>query len=288
MVVTSLLEAAPISVFDYRCTAGPSDKPFVEGHQAHSISYVRSGSFCYRTKGGSFELVAGSVLVGRPGDEYTCMHDHTIGDECLCFRLSPELVDSIDERSKSWRSAAFPPLAELIVLGELAQAAVEGRSDIPLHEVGMLFAGRFVDVSSASKHTTERLQPADRRRAVDAALWLSAHSQEALSLDDIAREAGLSPFHFLRLFARVLGVTPHQFLIRSRLRNAARLLTDHSRSITDVAFDAGFGDLSNFIRLFQRAAGMSPSRFRKSAHGDRTISEERLRRALPSVVRESR
>lgn len=288
MVVTSLLEAAPISVFDYRCTAGPSDKPFVEGHQTHSISYVRSGSFCYRTKSGSFELVAGSVLVGRPGDEYTCLHEHTVGDDCLCFRLSPDLVDSIDDRSSSWRSGALPPLSELIVLGELAQAAAEGRSDIPLEEVGMLFASRFADVSSGKTRRPERLQPTDRRRAVDAALWLSAHAQESIRLDDVAREAGLSPFHFLRLFARVLGVTPHQFLIRCRLRSAARLLTDPSRSITDVAFDAGFGDLSNFVRLFQRAAGMSPSRFRKSAHGDRQIAEDRLRRALPSVARESR
>ena len=86
----------------------------------------------------------------------------------------------------------------------------------------------------------------------------------------------LSPFHFLRTFANVLGVTPHQYLVRSRLRHAARLLADEDRSVTDVAYDVGFGDLSNFIRTFHRAAGVSPSGFRKAAHGDRKIFQERL------------
>ena len=56
----------------------------------------------------------------------------------------------------------------------------------------------------------------------------------------------------------MLGVTPHQYLVRSRLRRAARLLADGARSISDVAFDVGFGDLSNFVRTFHRAAGVSP------------------------------
>jgi AraC-like DNA-binding protein len=103
----------------------------------------------------------------------------------------------------------------------------------------------------------------DRRRAVEAALWIDAHSHQELALEAIAAEAGLSPYHFLRLFANVLGVTPHQYLVRSRLRHAARLLSQEERAITDVAFDVGFGDLSNFVRTFRRAAGVSPGEFRR-------------------------
>jgi AraC family transcriptional regulator len=285
MAVTTLLRGDSLSVIDYRCTAGPLDVPYVEEHQGFSVSYVRTGSFGCRTRGKSFELVAGSVLVGHPGDEYMCTHDHVRGDECLSFKLSPELVGAIGERPEIWRSGAVPPLPALIVLGELAQAAAEGRSDIALDEVGMLFAGRFVDVLSGRKYAAPQVRATDRRRAVETALWMGAHSHEPIHLEHVAREAGLSAFHFLRLFARVLGVTPHQFLVRSRLRNAARLLTDKARSITDVAFEVGFGDLSNFVRTFQRAAGMSPSSFRKAARGDREILQARLGRALPSVTR---
>ena len=83
---------------------------------------------------------------------------------------------------------------------------------------------------------------------------------DQIDLEDAAAQAGISPFHFLRLFSSVLGVTPHQYLVRSRLRHAARLLADDERSITDIAYDVGFGDLSNFVRTFHRAAGVSPLR----------------------------
>jgi AraC-like DNA-binding protein len=75
-------------------------------------------------------------------------------------------------------------------------------------------------------------------------------------------------------------VTPHQYLVRARLRRAARLLADDTRSITDVAFDVGFADLSNFVRTFHRAAGVSPRAFRRAAKGDRGIFHDRLA-ALP-------
>jgi dihydroorotase-like cyclic amidohydrolase len=86
-----------------------------------------------------------------------------------------------------------------------------------------------------------------------------------LSLDDLARDAGLSAFHFLRVFSAVIGVTPHQYLVRSRLRKAAKLLADPGIPVTTVAHDSGFADLSNFVRTFRRAAGMPPGRFRNLA-----------------------
>jgi AraC-like DNA-binding protein len=111
---------------------------------------------------------------------------------------------------------------------------------------------------------------------VETALWIDAHSHRAIDLEDAAGEAGLSPFHFLRLFSGVLGVSPHQYLVRSRLRHAARLLADDDRAVTDIAYDVGFGDLSNFVRTFHRAAGVSPLKFRQAAKGERKILQERL------------
>lgn len=275
MAATTLLRTAPISVIDYRCGAGPSDQPFAELHESHSVSYVRRGSFGYRYRGAAFELVAGSILVGHPGDEYTCTHDHARGDECLSFQLAPAAVEAIGDGAQIWRIGCVPPLPELIVLGELAQAAAEGRSDVGLDEAGVLFAARCVEVISGRRRKAPQARACDRRRAVQAALWIDAHSQERIDLQDAAREVDLSPFHFLRLFATVLGVTPHQYLLRCRLRHAARLLADDSRSVTEIAGDVGFADLSNFVRTFHRAAGVSPRRFRQAARGERKIFQER-------------
>ena len=106
---------------------------------------------------------------------------------------------------------------------------------------------------------------------METALWIDANSQRDINLDAAASQTGISPFHFLRLFANVLGVTPHQYLVRSRLRHAARLLADEDGSVTDIAYDVGFGDLSNFVRTFHRAAGISPLRFRQASLGKRKI-----------------
>jgi AraC-like DNA-binding protein len=248
----------------------------VEQHSGHSVSYVRKGSFGCHSRGRSFELVAGSVLVGHPGDEYMCTHDHVCGDECLSFFLGEGLVDAIGDRADIWRVGAAPPLPELMVLGELAQAAADGRSDIGLDEVGQLFANRFVEVVSGRAQKPAAAGPRDRRRAVETALWIDAHSHRPIDLEQAAAQADISPFHFLRLFSAVLGVTPHQYLVRSRLRHAARLLADDQISVTDIAYDVGFGDLSNFVRTFHRAAGVSPRRFREASRGMRKIFQERL------------
>ena len=289
MGATTQLRTGSLRVDDYRCTAGPADEPFVERYTDFSLAYVRKGSFGCRTRGESFELVAGSVLVGHPGDEYTCTHDHAEGDECLVFHLMPALVDEIGDRDEVWRAGRLPPAPELMVLGELAQSAAAGRSDIGLEEVGIWFASRVVEVVTGLRPGRPETRPRDRRRAVEAALWLDQRSSEPIDLASAAREVELGQFHFLRLFAAVLGVTPHQYLVRSRLRHAARLLAEEDRSITDVALDVGFGDLSNFVRTFRRAAGVSPRGFRRAAKGDRRILQERLARpARPPRTRATR
>jgi len=275
-MITTTLRSGSIEVIGRRCTVTPGTEPFVEVHDGFSISYVRRGSFGYRTRGESFELVAGSILVGRPGDEYTCTHDHAHADECLSFHLAAAIVEAIGDRADVWLTGGVPPLPELMVLGELAQAVAEGGSDVGLDEVGMLLTARVVDVVSGAERMRCPERALGRRRAVDAALWIDAHAHETIDLEDAATEAGLSPFHFLRVFANVLGVTPHQYLVRCRLRRAASLLAGGERSITDVALDVGFGDLSNFVRTFRRAAGVSPGRFRRAARGDRKILQDRL------------
>jgi AraC-like DNA-binding protein len=251
--------------------------PFTEQHKGFSISYVRKGSFGYQRHDQAFELVAGSILVGRAGAEYRCTHDHHAGgDECLSFDLAPAVVEWIGGGSELWQIGCVPPLPELMVAGELAQTAAEGRGDISLEEAGWLFITRCVDAVAGRRRKPPRLHPRDRRRAVEAALWLDENAHEPLNLDRVARATGLSQFHFLRLFAQVLGVTPHQYLVRARLRRAAHLLADDDRPITDVALDVGFADLSNFVRTFHRAAGVSPRAFRAVARGNRKFFQDRF------------
>lgn len=276
MEANTLLNTPSMIVSEFRCDAGPDDTPFAECRTGHSIAYVRSGSFGCHCRAGFFELVAGSMLVGAPGEEYTCTHEHVSGDVCLSFLLSEYLVDVLGGRREVWQVGATPPLPELMVLGELAQTAADGNSDLGLNEIGHILAARFVEVASGKTRKQAAPTARDRRRAVEAALWIDDNSQSEVDLEQAARQVGLSPFHFLRLFSSVLGVTPHQYLVRSRLRHAARLLADEDIAVTEIAYDVGFGDLSNFVRTFHRAAGVSPTKFRQASKGERKILQERF------------
>jgi AraC-like DNA-binding protein len=263
-------------VSDFRCTAGPDDRPFVEQFGCHSISYVRKGSFGCRTRGRSFELVTGSILVGHPGDEYLCSHDHCHGDECLSFFLTPELVEAIGDRSDVWRVGATPPLPELMVLGELAQATAEGRNDVGLDEIGQLLANRFGRggvgaLAKAHAGGCQRPAPRGGNRALDRCQLAPSDRSRTHRRPDRDQPVSLPAAVFGR--ARRHAAPVSGALAAAPCRAPAR---DDGTSVTDVAYDVGFADLSNFVRTFHRAAGVSPRRFREASRGDRKILQERL------------
>jgi AraC-like DNA-binding protein len=178
----------------------------------------------------------------------------------LSFHIDDAIAEEIAPR-EFWKRASLPPLAETAVFGELAQAAAERRSHLALDEAALLLAHRAASLAG-EKPREVRAGGRDRRRAIEAAAWMDAHCDEDLDLSRAAALFDLSPFHFLRVFARVVGVTPHQYVMRCRIRRAARTLAMSDRSVTEVALSCGFNDLANFTRAFRRAAGTTPTSFR--------------------------
>ncbi|HEU4602100.1 MAG TPA: AraC family transcriptional regulator [Steroidobacteraceae bacterium] len=266
MHIVAKAKTSKLTVYEYRCQAGPGDRPVPEMHNEHSISYVRRGNFGYVAQGKLHELVTGSLLIGRPGLEYSCTHEHhACGDECLSFKFTAEGIEDLGIDDEAWELGATPPLSEIMVMGELAQSVTEGSSTVGFDEVALMLAATFARSVRGTRSASAKIRPHHRQRAIDIARWIEASSNQPVDLDSMARAAGMGSFHLLRTFSRVLGVTPHQYLIRSRLRHAARLLTHDDSTVTQIAATVGFGDLSNFIRTFHRAAGMSPQEFRSRA-----------------------
>ena len=273
---TPLLVDDDLQVHDVHCSAGPGDAARPEVHSTYVLAYVRSGSFGVRTEHGAHQLVPGGFMTGAPGAVFACSHEHGRGDRCLSFRLSPALVETLaGDRTPEWHAGGLPPEPELGMLAALALAAAEGGTDVSLEEAALLLVDRFLARGGAARPAWAP-RVVDRRRAVDVALWVEAHADEPLQLATLAARADLSPFHFLRVFTRVLGVTPHQYLLAARLRRAARLLADPARPVTDVAFEVGFGDLSHFVRTFRRVAGVSPGRFRRLPRAERKFLQARV------------
>ncbi|WP_437590940.1 helix-turn-helix transcriptional regulator [Sorangium sp. So ce1000] len=92
---------------------------------------------------------------------------------------------------------------------------------------------------------------------------LSEVRESRLSIEDVAREVAISPFHFIRQFEAVFGVTPHQYRIRRRLDLAKQLLAAGHHSVTDVCMEVGFSSLGSFSALFAQRIGMPPSAYRR-------------------------
>ena len=84
-----------------------------------------------------------------------------------------------------------------------------------------------------------------------------------ISIEEAARAANLSSYHFIRRFQAVFGETPHQFRTRERLTAARRLLA-RGHSVTDVCLDVGFSSLGSFSALFAREVGISPARYQRN------------------------
>jgi len=93
--------------------------------------------------------------------------------------------------------------------------------------------------------------------------WRAGHVTEEFTLDQLAAQAGLSKFHFSRLFKSATGVSPSQYHINLRMDAARRLLRETKKSVVDVALDVGYSNPSHFAQLFRRETGLSPSDYRR-------------------------
>jgi AraC-like DNA-binding protein len=104
---------------------------------------------------------------------------------------------------------------------------------------------------------------AQLRRIQQAVALMETNFASKLTLEQLARASGLSAFHFSRLFHRVVGLSPHQYLLRCRLRHAHALLSaaGERHSLAEVAAECGFFDQAHLARHFRRAYGVSPGQF---------------------------
>jgi AraC-like DNA-binding protein len=94
---------------------------------------------------------------------------------------------------------------------------------------------------------------------------LARLGEDALPLREIARQAGISPFHFIRRFEALFGITPHQLRIRLRLEQAKLLLVAGRHTVTEVCMEVGMSSLGSFSDLFVRRFGAPPSEYQRRA-----------------------
>jgi AraC family transcriptional regulator len=252
-------------VYDIVCTCGPRDRSGEEQTSTSGIALVLSGSFVARSRHGTSLLGPGSLFLVEAGRCFACSHQHGEGDRCLSIKYEPELFARIahDAGARAeFEHNSLPPLRELSPLTARVRTAMtrpDQMEEAALEMVGaaIRLGGRLRGASGTPIHHHGRMTEVLR--------YMAAHAAAPHKIAGLARMARLSPYHFLRSFKATTGVTPHQWLLRARLRDAAEKLTETSAPVTDIALDVGFEDLSNFTRSFRAEFGASPRQFRLAA-----------------------
>jgi AraC family transcriptional regulator len=224
----------------------------------HGVNFVEAGSFRLRTDGGWREMGVDALFVTRPGLEFSCAHDEDHpADCCLSVSYSDEAMESA-RSSVTLDDAPVRPLTNRhAFLRRSLRDCAPGDEARAEALAGALLESLSNDTTRQPLFRPERLAWY-AARVERAKAMMEVHYAEPLSLSTLARDAGMSVFHFARIFAELEGRPPHRVLSDIRLEKANARLRGGA-GVTDTCFAVGFGSLSHFVTRFRRRYGTTPS-----------------------------
>ena len=254
-------------VRDVVCHAKVGEPAFEERHERHVFAVVKRGVFNYHGHSGRALLHGGALLLGNQGCCYACGHSHSDGDECIALQLDDALYSEIAATQAGMMDYRFPTAAMPVDADVFASAiafeiAMKSGDELQRSEAVIRFAETVLqNVSQGAPRL--RVSVKDERRVGDVVQFIEAHIDEALPLDALANRAGLSAYHFLRVFKGYVGLSPHQYILKRRLKLAVDLLLTTKLPIIEVGLSSGFGDLSTFNKTFKAHTGKTPRMLRQ-------------------------
>lgn len=257
----------------YRYAPGPPGR--IEKHVHHDYQIGLSLNFpgAYDYRGSTYVVPAASVSVLHPGELHVArdLEVRHLPAEFRMMYLTPSFLQQVAS-DIAGRTVSLPFFASPILLDpaigtsfltahQALMAFMEGSRPILLEQESLLMAllSRLIQhyaPESLSCSSFARARP----EVLRAREYLHTHATENVSLYELARIAGLSPFHFTRAFRKEFGLPPHRYLVQLRIDLARRLLA-LDVPISQIATDAGFYDQSHFGWHFKRLVGVTPAHY---------------------------
>jgi AraC-like DNA-binding protein len=193
--------------------------------------------------------------------EFSCAHETDYPDDCcLSLRFSDEAVESLRREGATIAAEPVVALTNRLAYLKLGLSGTRTGDDGGARAEAIAGALYWSLTNEPARKPLFRAHQlswyADR---IDRAKALiDAHYDEPLSLSRMARDAGMSLYHFARVFNELEGQTPHRRLLEVRLTQARRRLHDGA-GVTDTCYAVGFGSLSHFVSTYRRHFGVRPS-----------------------------
>lgn len=285
-------EITPLMGKDVLYIADRHKKEFtypIHNHSVYELNFVENAKGVRRIVGDSQEVIGDYdlCLITSPDLEHvweqnechsddireiTVQFDFSMSDETLFGRNPYASITRMMQEAK--RGLSFPLQAIMKVYGMLdtLSSVKDGFYAVQqfltiLYELSRCENARTLASSSYAKVTVED----DSRRILKVKNFISKNYMDELRLPELASLAGMSSSAFSRFFKLHTGRNVSEYIIDLRLGYAARMLVDTAKSISEIGFDCGFNNLSNFNRIFKKKKGCSPSEFRESYHKTRII-----------------
>jgi AraC-like DNA-binding protein len=258
-----LWRSAEISLHRFDHPAEHEDQPYEETAASFRASFVERGTFDLEVGEGRWRVTPGDVMLAHPGMRYRAgFEGQGFSDTCLTITY----LSADDERfdhARTWPRAARPVLpassrVRYLQWG-LKRAVETGAMMFAEYCASEIFREAPESPASARRRYSDRKFRWYAERIHAARERLDARFEENHTASDLARAAGMSMFHFTRVFAELIGRPPHRYLNEVRLRAAAGMLRE-GRSVTDACFACGYNNLSHFSRSFASRYGVPPSR----------------------------
>lgn len=231
----------------------------------HSIGAVVDGEFDYAARGGRVTAGRGAVIFGTGAEDFTVWiyGDKRVHRSVIAVdpRLVAEVAADCGLDDGRFPAEVLPPSRTTLSIYGLIRRIAASPADQTEAVIRLLAAA----YTTRADRRRSAIDYGARRRVSEVVRDLQHRFAEAVTLDQMAEAANLSRYHFIRVFQALTGETPRQHLIGIRLRTAADRLIETRESITQLALQVGFNDISHFNAAFRQAFGMSPRAWRRTA-----------------------
>jgi AraC-like DNA-binding protein len=266
----TLYSSRLVTVQDVRCSEHCGNGRHEEGCVVASIALVRSGAFVRRDRMGRHVADATRVVFFDPTEPYMVDHPVPGGDRCTVLKFdAPTLRESTrparGDPERIFDRATLVGTAELhLVHRELLKGVAQGDA-VLIEETALRLLQLCTGTDSRSVQPRGAAARKAAELAAEAQVLIAGRYPEKITLDELARQLGVSPFRLCRAYRAATSGTLHRHLTQLRLAAALDRLPGYRNDLSALAFDLGFSSHSHFTHAFRSYYGCAPAAWLQSS-----------------------